>query len=128
MPIDILYVGCIAPLQRGGSGVLAVELLSGLTGLGHRVRALVPFPPDASTEFQRFVDDHATAVFQLDGPDGKRYPGLPGRDPGWGVPVLSKGPGMGADNEWVAIDLLGRAKTDVPGFDPEEIGSGYDSE
>jgi glycosyltransferase involved in cell wall biosynthesis len=58
VPIDILYVGCIAPLQRGGSGVLAVELLSGLTGLGHRVRALVPLPPDASTEFQRFVDDH----------------------------------------------------------------------
>jgi crotonobetainyl-CoA:carnitine CoA-transferase CaiB-like acyl-CoA transferase len=70
----------------------------------------------------------ARSFFQLDGPDGKRYPGLPGRDPGWGVPVLSKGPGMGADNEWVAIDLLGRATTDVPGFGPEDIGSGYDSE
>ena len=56
-PIDILYVGCVAPLQRGGSGVLGGELLSGLAGLGHRIRALVPYPSDAAADFQRFAAD-----------------------------------------------------------------------
>jgi L-malate glycosyltransferase len=58
VPIDILYVGCVAPMQRGGSGVLAVELLSGLTGLGHRVRTLAALPPDSASDFRRFVEDH----------------------------------------------------------------------
>jgi crotonobetainyl-CoA:carnitine CoA-transferase CaiB-like acyl-CoA transferase len=70
----------------------------------------------------------ARSFFQLDGPGGKRYPGLPGAAREWGSPVRTRGPGMGADNEWLARDVLGRTKDEAPGFDPRDIGSGYDSE
>lgn len=56
--IDILYVGCLGPMQRGGSGILGTELLSGLAGLGHRVRALTPRPTDSTSDCARFEAQH----------------------------------------------------------------------
>jgi crotonobetainyl-CoA:carnitine CoA-transferase CaiB-like acyl-CoA transferase len=74
-------------------------------------------------------DEHleARAFFPRDGASGKRYPGLPGGSSDWGPLIRRRGPDLGADNDWLSLELLGRAK-DVPGFQPEEIGSGYDPE
>jgi phosphatidylinositol alpha-1,6-mannosyltransferase len=57
-PIDVLFIGCIEPAQRGGSGVLGTELLSGLAARGHRLRALVPVPPSAHAGSLRFAERH----------------------------------------------------------------------
>jgi hypothetical protein len=58
MPIDILYVGCLEGAQRGGSGVLGGQLVSGLAALGHRLRALAPRPSDADTAGDWFAQRH----------------------------------------------------------------------
>jgi glycosyltransferase involved in cell wall biosynthesis len=58
MPIDILYVGCLENVQRGGSGVLGSQLVSGLAALGHRLRVLAPRPPDADTADDRSAQRH----------------------------------------------------------------------
>jgi glycosyltransferase involved in cell wall biosynthesis len=56
--IDILYVGGLAPPHRGGSGILGTELVTGLTRLGHRLRALTPRPAASTSTCARFEARH----------------------------------------------------------------------
>lgn len=58
IPIDILYVGGLGPTQRGGSGILGTELVSGLAGLGHRLRALTPRTAETTGASARFDVQH----------------------------------------------------------------------
>ena len=44
--LDILYVGTLPP-HPGGSAVMCGQLLLGLSGMGHRIRALAPLSEDA---------------------------------------------------------------------------------
>jgi len=44
-PLNILYVGTLPP-HRGGSAIVASDLLPALAALGHRVRALAPATAD----------------------------------------------------------------------------------
>jgi glycosyltransferase involved in cell wall biosynthesis len=45
-PLNIVYVGTLPP-HPGGSAISASQLLAGLAGLGHSVRAIAPITPDA---------------------------------------------------------------------------------
>ncbi len=81
--IDILYVGCLSPMQRGGSGTLGTELVSGLAGAGHRVRVLTSVPADSPERRDRFETEHPEIeprwfpipVASSDLLDGSRNPG-----------------------------------------------------
>lgn len=57
-PLDVLYVGCLGPVQRGGTGLLGTELVSGLAGAGHRLRTLAPRTPQAISLSARFESKH----------------------------------------------------------------------
>jgi glycosyltransferase involved in cell wall biosynthesis len=57
-PLDILYVGELPPYP-GGTAIVGAQLLRGLAGLGHRVRALAPITCGALGAGRRFNATHA---------------------------------------------------------------------
>jgi glycosyltransferase involved in cell wall biosynthesis len=52
--LDILYAGTLPP-HTGGSAIIAADLLVGLAGLGHRVRAVAPIVPSALRDGDPFA-------------------------------------------------------------------------
>ena len=57
-PIDILLVGSLVPVHRGGSGVVGTELGSGLAAAGHRLRTLAARTPGTIGLSERFQSQH----------------------------------------------------------------------
>jgi glycosyltransferase involved in cell wall biosynthesis len=55
--LRVLYVGTLPP-HPGGSAILAADVLSGLAGLGHRVRAVAPIVPEAVPDGDSFALAH----------------------------------------------------------------------
>ena len=54
---SILYVGTLPP-RPAGAAIMAGQILSGLAGLGHRVRALAPIVPTVARAEESFAQAH----------------------------------------------------------------------
>jgi 1,2-diacylglycerol 3-alpha-glucosyltransferase len=54
-PLDVLYVGTLPP-HRGGSAIAMAQVLSGLAGRGHRIRAVAPITAEQLREGDRFAE------------------------------------------------------------------------
>ncbi len=55
--LNVLYVGTLPPHQ-GGSAISCSQILLGLAGLGHRIRALGPMTEEAFAHGDPFADAH----------------------------------------------------------------------
>jgi glycosyltransferase involved in cell wall biosynthesis len=65
--LDILYAGTLPP-HNGGSAIVGYQLLAGLAGLGHRIRAIAPITfetLDAGDRFSRLHPEIEIRRYQL---------------------------------------------------------------